>query len=68
MTQHTTKLTTLLLACASLSYAQESTPEVPNTSAMLILDASESMWQKIGGQTKIEIARAVVDETLLNPK
>jgi len=29
---------------------------------MLILDASGSMWQKIGDQTKIEIARDVVDE------
>ena len=68
MTKPATKLTTLLLACAPLSFAQDSTPEAADTSAMLILDASGSMWQKIGDQTKIDIARHVVDETLLNPK
>ena len=62
----TTLLTTLLLACAPLSFAQDSAPEAPDTSAMLILDASGSMWQKIGDQTKIEIARDVVDEMVLN--
>ena len=65
-TKLTTLLTTLLLACAPLSFAQDSAPEAPDTSAMLILDASGSMWQKIGqgdiAQTKIEIARDVVDE------
>ena len=63
-----TLLTTLLLACAPLSFAQDSVPDAPDTSAMLILDASGSMWQKIGDQTKIEIARDVVDEMVLNPK
>ena len=65
-TKLTAILTTLLLAYAPLSFAQDSTPEAPDTSAMLILDASGSMWQKIGqgdiAQTKIEIARDVVDE------
>jgi len=68
MSKLTTLLTTLLLATAPLSFAQDSALEAPDTSAMLILDASGSMWQKIGDQTKIEIARDVVDETLLNPK
>ena len=67
-TKLTTLLTTLLLACAPLSFAQDSTPDTPDTSAMLILDASGSMWQKTGDQTKIEIARDVVDEMALNPK
>ena len=66
MTKITTLLTTLLLACAPLSFAQDSAPEAPDTSAMLILDASGSMRQKIGqgdiAQSKIEIARDVVDE------
>ena len=64
----TTLLTTFLLACAPLSFAQDSAPEATDTSAMLILDASGSMWQKIGDQTKIDIARDVVDEKVLNPK
>ena len=76
MIKHSTRLTILLtillLACAPLSWAQDSTPDAPDTSAMLILDASGSMWQKIGqgdiAQTKIEIARDVVDEMVLNPK
>ena len=67
-TKLTTLLTTLLLACAPLSFAQDFAHEAPDTSAMLILDASGSMWQKIGDQTKIEIARDVVDEMVLNPK
>ena len=71
-TELATLLTTLLLTYAPLSFAPDSAPEAPDTSAMLILDASGSMWQKIGqgdiAQTKIEIARDVVDETLLNPK
>ena len=67
-TKLTTLLTTLLLAYAPLSFAQDSAPKTPDTSAMLILDASRSMWQKIGDQTKIEIARDVVDEMVLNPK
>ena len=68
----TTLITTLLLTTAPLSFAQDSVPDAPDTSAMLILDASGSMWQKIGqgdiAQTKIEIARDVVDEMVLNPK
>ena len=54
MTKPATKLTTLLLTYAPFSFAQDSAPEASDTSAMLILDASGSMWQKIGDQTPTE--------------
>ena len=34
--------------------------ETPDSKVILVLDASGSMWQKIGNKTKIEIAREVI--------
>lgn len=53
-------LTILIMATAQTSWAQSEPDDKPTT--MLILDASGSMWGKIGDQTKIEIARDVIDE------
>lgn len=33
----------------------------PDSKIIIVLDASGSMWQKIGGKTKIEIAREVIN-------
>lgn len=55
-------LATLLSAYMSANvWAQTEAPET-SASAILVLDASGSMWGKIGETTKIEIARDVIDD------
>ncbi|NNC37949.1 MAG: VWA domain-containing protein [Acidimicrobiales bacterium] len=50
--------------CASFSLfipAAFAQSDAPDTSAMLVLDSSGSMWGKIGEDTKLSIARDVID-------
>ncbi len=48
----------------NLASAQETIQETASEDAILILDASGSMWGQIEGKAKIEIARGVLDELL----
>ncbi|PHS38414.1 MAG: hypothetical protein COA91_07835 [Robiginitomaculum sp.] len=50
----------------SPAIAQNADREATNEDAILILDASGSMWGQIEGKAKIEIARGVLDELLDN--
>jgi len=52
-----------VLAFASVSQAQNNAAQ-NNTDAVLILDASGSMWGQVDGQTKISAARAAVGTIL----
>ena len=50
---------------AAASFLAAATPAAAaNADAMLILDASGSMWGQVDGQTKISAARAAVDKAL----
>jgi hypothetical protein len=52
-----------LLLAAGLGLA---TPVLAGERAILVLDASGSMWAEVGGRTKVEIARDAVDALLQN--
>lgn len=48
----------------ALSLALTATPAFAGENIMLVLDASGSMWGKIGSKTKVEIARETVADVL----
>ena len=58
-------LAVLLLMLANAARAQtEPVPQTPAGRTVLVLDASGSMWQQIGDEHKITIARDVVSQLL----
>jgi len=62
-----TILTVLCLTLSTLAVSADDTPAATTENAaesILILDASGSMWGRVGGKAKIEIARAAVGQML----
>ena len=63
----TIRLTTMKVAAAvSLSLFLPNIPALAADKAVLVLDGSGSMWQQVGSTTKIEIARDVIGDLMLD--
>jgi Ca-activated chloride channel homolog len=54
----------LVLSFVVLAVYPAPAAETPKARAMLVLDASGSMWGQIGGKSKIEIAREVIGDLM----
>lgn len=54
----------LLLAPLALALSGLCSPALAGEQAILVLDASGSMWQRLDGRTKVEVARDAVDAML----
>jgi Ca-activated chloride channel family protein len=52
--------------CAALLAATLALPAVAETTTMIVMDGSGSMWGQIDGRTKLEVARETVADVLMD--